>query len=256
MTWPTVGHASLGWGAEYWDLDPSGYEGWEELRARGQALGKRWSGGDLALELADNLLSDVLVATGGVEHSLVKLRAACVSAQQYYEEFRTSAPQPRPQHLGHPIITEAWYEFANFVSWVRALDERLDRRSFTKGLRRQGLVPALRPKRLRKRVDRLIADLRAGPLGETRFLANYTLHAALIRHPFSGASIGEDGRLRLPIPDQVRGRIYHERLLTWKDGRDGLEFAEEVWRSIEFFVDALLDAFEKAIPRRLRRSGD
>jgi hypothetical protein len=32
-----------------------------------------------------------------------------------------------------------------------------------------------------------------------------------------------------------------------------VEYVDELWASIGHFIDALLDAFEKAIPKRLRK---
>jgi hypothetical protein len=37
---PQTASARLGFGGEYWDLDPTHYEGWEQLRDRLTALGR------------------------------------------------------------------------------------------------------------------------------------------------------------------------------------------------------------------------
>ena len=91
------------------------------------------------------------------------------------------------------------------------MEERLDRRAIqqsgTAAPPRQGLVPALKPARLKKRVDKLMTEFRSGPIGETRFLANFTLHSALIRNPNSGARLDQNGKVTLPIPDKQVGRI-------------------------------------------------
>ena len=58
--------------------------------------------------------------------------------------------------------------------------------------------------------------------------------------------------MTLPIPDSPAHPINHWYLFTWNDGRDGIAFAEEVWNSIQVFIDDLLNAFEKAVPKRLR----
>jgi hypothetical protein len=57
----------------------------------------------------------------------------------------------------------------------------------------------------------------------------------------------------LPIPDKQNGRISSWKVLTWNDHRDGIVFAEELWTSVETFMEGLLDAFERAVPRRLRK---
>jgi hypothetical protein len=255
MTWPDRGLVGLGWGVEYWDHDPSRYEGWQELRDRGKALHRKWSRLGLALRLSDDLLTDVVVAASGVEHSIAKLHAARSQAQAYADEHVGPAAAGGPlRSLQHPSVIDAWFEFANVVSWVRILDERLDRRFMTKNQRRQGLLPAIRPTRLRKRVNTLVDALRHGQVGETRNLANYVLHAALLRNPYSGGRVDEAGQLRLPIPDRTMRRIDHRDLFTWQQDRDGFDFADHLWEEVETFIDDLLDAFERAIPRRLRRA--
>ena len=137
------------------------------------------------------------------------------------------------------------------------MEERLDRRAIqqsgTAAPPRQGLVPALKPARLKKRVDKLMTEFRSGPIGETRFLANFTLHSALIRNPNSGARLDQNGKVTLPIPDKQVGRISNWKLLTWNDRRDGIVFAEELWTSVETFMEGLIEAFERAVPRRLRK---
>jgi len=41
--------------------------------------------------------------------------------------------------------------------------------------------------------------------------------------------------------------------LTWKDEQDGIALAEELWLSIQAFIDGVIGAFEQAVPKRLRR---
>jgi hypothetical protein len=251
---PSGSAAPLGAGYETWILDPTRYQGHDELRARAAAVGRHWTKRDLAYELAENLLSDVLGAAGGVEHSIFALREAIGRAQAWSDQI---TPRPTPMSVPHGIsdasVVDAWYEFANLLSWARVLEERLDRRPDKRSLPRQGLAPALKPVRLKKRVDKLLADLRAGPIGETRSLANFTLHSVLIRSPISGAQLDQDGKVTLPIPDRQVGPISHWKVLTWSDHRDGIVFAEDLWASVETFMAGLIEAFERAVPKRFRR---
>jgi hypothetical protein len=83
--------------------------------------------------------------------------------------------------------------------------------------------------------------------------ANFTLHSALVRNPNSGARLDEAGHVTLPIPDKQTGPISHWKALTWDEHRDGVVFAEELWTSIEVFMEGLIQAFEKAVPKRFRR---
>jgi hypothetical protein len=114
-------------------------------------------------------------------------------------------------------------------------------------------VNAVKPVRLTNRLDRLLSDLRTGPVGEARLLANFTLHSALVKNPNSGAQLDPNGKVIMPIPDKPVTSIAHWKTLTWNDGRDALTFAEELWVSVDDFMEHLIEAFEKATPRRLRR---
>src|SRR5207245_1747629 len=126
-------------------------------------LGRKTDRATVTHVLSNDLLSDVLVAAGGVEHSVLSFRQAVQEAQAFYDEWAPTAPVGQPFGLAHSSVTAAWYEFANVISWTRVLDERLDRRPVKRKLPNQGLLPALRPKRLNKRVRKLIDKARAGP---------------------------------------------------------------------------------------------
>lgn len=243
----------LGAPAELWDSDPTHYEGWSELRDRLVALGRKPTRRMLAYYLSDHLLDDVLVAAGGVENAIGQLRSAIAELERWVAEQGIRATPGIPYGLGHDASTAAWYAFADVISWARALEERLDRRPVDKKkFPRQGLLPAIKPKRLKKRVTALVESLRRGPVGETRPLANFTLHAAMVRHPYSGASLEPSGAVSLPIPDTPPHGVANWYLFTWIDNRDGVAFAEKLWLSVQDFIEALLTAFEKAVPRRLR----
>lgn len=255
---PASAKAPLGWGYEYWILDPTNYDGHVELKARADQVHRiqkrrTWTKRQLAAELADNLLDDVLAAAGGVEHSMLALQDAVTRAQTWADQLQPKpTPESVPTSVADTSVIDAWYEFANLLSWARGLEERLDR-SGRGSLPRQGLVHALKPVRLKKRVSGLVDELRSGPIQETRFMANFTLHSALVRSPNSGARLDESGRVTLPIPDKQVTRISHWKVLTWDEHRDGAVFAEELWTSIEAFMEGLIEAFEKAMPRRFRR---
>ena len=66
--------------------------------------------------------------------------------------------------------------------------------------------------------------------------------------------ISPTGAIRLPVPDTPVTPISHWYLLRWDQERDGLALAEELWRATQLFVDQLIDAFEKSVPKRLRRA--
>jgi hypothetical protein len=162
----------------------------------------------------------------------------------------------KPQSgISDEASAEAWYAFSDVLSWSRTVVERLKRKPANRmKFREQGLIPALRPKRLRKRCDSLLNQLQTGPVGQTRLLANFLLHCSMVQHPFSGVQINNAGEIVLPIPDAPSGPVSHWYLLAWNQNRDGFTLAEELWQAIQTFIDDLLDAFEKAVPKRLRKN--
>jgi hypothetical protein len=257
---PAPSVVRLGAGYETWILDPERYEGSDALRATFQALNRRFTKRSLAYELVENLLDDVLAAAGGVEQSIVALRGAAADAQTWADENVTMSAQGAPHSIGHLSIIEAWYHFANLLSWARVLEERLDRKPVPRRLRlgapllpNQGIVNAVRPVRLKNRLAKLLSNLRAGPVGEARLLANFTLHSALVRNPNSGVPLDSDGKVTMPIPDKSTTPIAHRKTLTWNDNRDALIFSEDLWTAVDDFMEHFIEAFEKSIPKRFRR---
>ena len=83
VAFPKAASVHLGFGAEYWDPDPSHYEGWEQLRDRLTTLGRTPTKRHLAYELASHLLDDVIVAAGGVERAILQLREALGTLTDY-----------------------------------------------------------------------------------------------------------------------------------------------------------------------------
>lgn len=242
---------ALGCGDTYWDLDPTNYAGWMQLRDRLAALDRDHSDRELALRLSENLLSDVVDAAGGVEIEIARLRSLRSAAETWARDNRVVAAPTVPQRISNEYTEQAAYSFANLLTWTRSVVERLDRPA--RGLRNQGLVPALRPNRLRIEVQLLADDLRSGPIGQLRHMTNFSLHAALVRSPYSGMSLDPSGNVRLPIPDTPKAPVAHWLLFEWSEKQDGLLVAEQVWDIIQHFVDGLLAAFERALPEHFRR---
>lgn len=249
---PKVAKVSLGFGSEYWDPDPRHYEGCEQLRARYAALGQTRSDSELACDLASHLLSDVLVAAGGVESAMGRMDAAVAELEAYAKKYGLQAAQSLPCGLSHPAAVQLWYAFTDVVSWSRTLVERLDRRPENRKLNRQGLIPALRPQSLKDDCQKLLDRLQSGPVGSSRVLANFMLHTALAANPFSGVKINSDGCISLPVPDTMGHMVTHWYAFTWNQERDGLLVADEIWEAIQGFIDDLISAFEAAVPERLR----
>jgi hypothetical protein len=249
-----IGKVPFAFVSEYWDPDPSNYEGWDLLRDRYIALGRKWTKRELAWRLSENLLDDVIHAAGGVETAVLRLRSLRDDAEAWVREHNIVASPGVPHNVANEYTVEAAYAFAELVTWTRAVIERLERPAFTdRKLRHQGLLPALRPKLLRRNVEALTTNLRAGPVGQIRNIANFNLHAALVRSPHSGMILDPSGAVKLPIPDAPRTPVAHWLLFEWTQDRTGLAVAEELWQILQDFIDALLTAFENAVPKRLQR---
>ncbi|HEX5646455.1 MAG TPA: hypothetical protein VFX56_05750 [Nitrospira sp.] len=254
VTFPSCARAHLGFGSEYWKSDSRLYEGFKPLATHLHALGRKTTKSDLVYQLISQLLTDVLVAAGGVETSIIRLRAAVADLAIVVQKHQIRATNGIPHSIGAPAAITAWYAFSDVLTWSRTVVERVerpagDRKSFPP----QGLLPAIKPKRLAQKLTTLLASLRAGPVGRSRNLSNFVLHTALVRHPHTGAQVDESGRVVLPVPDLTGNRASNWYLLTWRDDQDGIALAEELWLSIQVFIDKLIESFEGAVPKRLRR---
>ena len=250
---PSNSTTRLGFGAETWYSDPTHYEGWEQLRDRFEDLGQRYTKSQLAYQLSSHLLDDVIVAAGGVERSITNFRSAVTAAQGVASSARYKAKDTGTLGFSDVTTTEAWFAFADVLFWSRTVIERLDRPAANGRTPRQGMVPALKPKRLRGRCETLLSELNNGPVGKSRALANFVLHSGMMAHPLTGARIDASGAISFPVPDAPSGRVSHWYLLTWAREQDGIVVAEDIWRAVELFLDELLEAFERAVPKRLRQ---
>jgi len=98
-----VARAPLGFGTEYWDLNPKHYEGWEELRDRRAAHGLKSVKRDLAYDLASHLLNDLIVAAGGVERAITRLRETLVLSNNHVRDNGLRAQGGVPLNLSHEV---------------------------------------------------------------------------------------------------------------------------------------------------------
>ena len=254
VNFPQSALARLGFASEYWHGDPRLYEGYEQLQERFKLLGRKASRSYIAGELSSHLLSEVLAAAGGVEGALMRLRASIDELRVWVSANQFKAQAGVPHGLGHEAAVDAWYAFSEFLIWSRTLIERMERRAGNpKKFPKQGLLPALKPRRLKRNCEKLFSTLQAGPVGRSRPLVNFVIHAAMVNHPFTGAELEPSGAIVLPVPDLPTQQVAHWYLLSWHSGHDGVALAEEMWLSVQVFMDGLLAAFEKAVPKRMRR---
>jgi hypothetical protein len=244
--------APLGFLGEFWDTDPAHYEAAVALDVRLRSLGQKPTKPELAWKLAAHLLDDLLVAAGGVEISILRFRSAVDRTRAWVAEHNLQAEAGVPTIVADHSTSEAWYAFADLFVWLRTVQERIQRKG-NKVKHEQGLLPALKPERLKKQVELTFGSFRANPaIQSARRLADCTLHGFLVLHPDSGARLRPDGTLHLPVPDPPTARVAHWDLFIWQHDRDGIELAEAMWAAVQSLIDGILDAFEQAAPERLR----
>ena len=171
---PQGAQVGPGFAGEHWRSDASEYEGWEQLRDRLKALGRKATKRQLAYMLASQSLEDVILAAGGVERAIMSLRKSVSELTAEATKHNLLATNNVPSGFAHEAAVELWYAFFDILFWTRTFEERLDRGSVDKRNfpRNQGLVPSINQKRLRKRCDELLKELRDGPVGKARPLAN------------------------------------------------------------------------------------
>jgi hypothetical protein len=214
-----------------------------------EKYGEDLAEGEAAL-LQMRLPDEVVTAAAGLLYTLGRIEAILDGLQAYVDEHVPPWPEeePSPQlgqvvSVSHPLVIEASFEFANFLSWLRTIDERLDRAYLPRSSeKREGLLPSLAERPLRARVQALVDDFRAKTLERT--LANYQLHAAAVAQPLEGARLSSENVVSLPIPDRPTERIATRWHLSYEEEREALPVAREAARAVESLVDDLIDAFE------------
>jgi hypothetical protein len=113
-----------------------------------------------------------------------------------------------------------------------------------------GLLPALTAGQLHDTAENALTRLDVS-LRESRFLANYALHAGAV--PGGGtprAEIVPDGHILARIPDSTSGWILSWDEFEFTQNRDMLTYGRQLMDAIETFVNEILDAFEANRPAR------
>jgi hypothetical protein len=239
----------LGWGAELWNpvTEHPAYDlKAEELVVAGWVPEEP----NVRLFLTEGLLGEVIHAAGAIEYTVEKIEALADAAQASYDaQFPRASDAEYPQ-LG--IIAalheadDAYIEYANLLTWMRALAERVSREPDSdEGNRRLGLLPAIaNDHALKKRVRGGYGRLKSQTLEPERKLANYALHASAIPHAQRGVPVDSDWRVHFPIPDPVGEPVYTPTEFTFSLNRELVPFARGILEAVENFMDDLLSAFE------------
>jgi hypothetical protein len=249
--------ASLSWGAERW-RPPHEFPEYQALLDGAARLGIPV---DARYELTQHLLEEVVAAAAAIEYTVEKLLAAVALADSEVASLQIQWPEGEPEHGSHISANSLWSAYAEFndlLTWIRALEERIERKDRAFRNQAVGLLPSLAKGPLQVRVADLFADLKADLLDVVRPLTNYVLHASVLPAPMSNSARVREGRLFLEIPDfpkdakTIRTRFH----LSWDDHLTADSFALSALQTISMFVDRLLDAFEANTPERLRKSAD
>jgi hypothetical protein len=199
------------------------------------------------ITLQMQLPREVVIAAGGVLHTFGRIEELLAELQAYVSEHVQPWPvDERPKYgvsIGHPLVAEASFGFTNFLSWLRAVDERLDRPHRPGRTEpRVGLLPALADRPLRSKIEGLVMAFRTRAL--ERKLANYALHSGAVPQPMEGASLTDEHRVVLRVPDRPKKLVPTRWHLTFEEERDGLAVAREAAEAVGELVDGIIDAFE------------
>ncbi len=239
----------LGSGNELWAF-PSDYPTLVHLRRVWQKLGRKCDFNDLTYYASRDLILEVIEAAGAVEYAVQRLETAAVEAQKWVTDhpWPLVPGAPRQGTSAPPTVRLAYLDFNSVVVWVRGVQERLDRKA---GLSRAGLVNVLAERRLRKDVRSAHSKF-LNRTKEARFLANFGLHASRVQRNAGTASaeVLDDRTIVLRMPDRVTKSVEVFDEFTFTEGREIVGYANELLTAVDDLIDALLDAFDQARPKR------
>lgn len=246
----TVG---LTWGQELWKWNANLYEGAAGIAAALKARGRPYDDDDVLYYATRNVLEDVIDAAGGVELAHKRLHESIGSAQAIYNSWPHSGSAAQHEGLSLEETEDAWYSLEEMIIWARMLDDRLRRRG-PKGMPDQGLIPALADGPRRDAVIAARSRYLTSIAGEVRYLADLNLHSQpLLAGTKSAHIVG--GQIKLDFPDPVTTAIHDRAQLTFDNGRDGTQFADDLMTAVVQLVESILTGFEGNVPARLQPGG-
>jgi hypothetical protein len=238
-----VNRLPLGAPGELWRVVPNN-PGNEWVVEQSKAMGRDV---DIAYWTSRSLLDDVLQAAGAIEYTVQRIDVVAASVQAYADKHDVKSRLDEvPMGLITAEVAEAYIEYANLLNWLRTLGDRM-RSTDPYSKAKLGLIPALNPEMpLRRDVEMVFDRFERHPLiVDEPLLTNFGLHLHAL--PGGGspkATITPEGRARLLIPDKPRARVYLFDQFTYTDERELVQFAHDVVKRVEIFVDELLTAFE------------
>ena len=206
--------------------------------------------------LVEDSLLEVVNSANGAERSLLAMRSNVAAAQSSFDRSRSSqgtgATCADLELWTDPEVVNAWYEFMNLLTWVRSIQDRVDRKDSI-GKQKIGLLHYLDNGPLNDRIKAAYGTFKEGAVKEARWLTNYGIHAGLVPSPRSPlARVNTSGLLTLVMPDRLLGPIDNGREFTFQEDRDALAFADGLFDQVAAFIDLVIDAFRDAVPDRFR----
>jgi hypothetical protein len=119
-----------GWGAELWN--PVTEHPAHDLKAK-ELVAAGWvpEEPNVRLFLTQGLLGEVIHASGAIEYTVAKIEALADAAQASYDAQFPRTPNAEFPQLGISAALheadDAYIEYANLLTWMRALAERVSR---------------------------------------------------------------------------------------------------------------------------------
>jgi hypothetical protein len=221
------------------------------VRRTAAAEGRTVEDDEIAYYTSRTLRLDVIHAAGAIEHTVERIAAAHERVQAYATEHGARARDNVPSHMRTREVDAAYIEYANLLTWLRTLSDRM-RSKDPRGGATLGLIPALREgEQFRREVETIFDRFQRHPLVKDEVnLTNFGLHLhALPGGGLPVAHVTSEGTIRLPIPDKPKDRVYLFDQFTYDDGRDMLGYARDLLDVVTAFVDELLTAFEHSTRR-------
>jgi hypothetical protein len=214
---------------------------------------------DMKYYATRSLLNDVIHAVGGMEYSVSRLEALMGEGQEFAESadkaFEREEPDPA---IGVQVPFEISWEYANLMSWTRALEERMGRRARAGGSGELGLLPAMHPEHpATEEVRRAWTEFHLRPLlTDVRRQANVGLHATTIHGVMPVARRRQDGQIVVDVPDPLLSQVMTRDELTFEEHRDLMSFSHQLFNEVSDFIDTLLDIFARCTRDRQNDAKD
>ena len=235
---------NLGMGNEIWQPLAPDHPAYIRLKVIYGKLSREFDAKDATYEMSRNLLYDVIFAAGTIDYTCTKIKSL---TDQILNEYKGSLKNDG-EHLTNDQTVGVYVEFMSLLSWARTLVERLYN---TYAGHKYGLLSLITSGDLKNAVA-AAKDKHLSWAPEIRMLSNYSLH---IGAPNGQSFDGEirSGKIIYPIPGPTTERIVIWHTLKYTKKYNVVDYSNKVTDDVYNFMDALLLAFENAVPARFKK---